>query len=282
MPMLARPQHTGGEAFTACISRVRNNQLQARLVSVTTSVQAASEEFDTASTNNSLHLIQRETLVGGVVTTEEMTNVYSRGMARSGAPGRHVYDEIVNSSPQGRCPLCAHRIVTTLDHHLPKAYYPALAVTPLNLVPSCTDCNRAKQADFPETPDEAYLNPYYDDIDGHPWLTAVVIESIPAAVVFQVTAPVAWDAVLAARVKRHFETLGLDRLYGSEAAEELVHVRKQLVEMHAAGGMNIVRAELEWRAGDYEEVRPNGWRSATYRAWANNDWFCNGGFAPTG
>lgn len=42
------------------------------------------------------------------------------------------------------CPLCGSGDATTLDHHLPKDDYRALAINPRNLVPSCQPCNRAK------------------------------------------------------------------------------------------------------------------------------------------
>jgi hypothetical protein len=42
------------------------------------------------------------------------------------------------------CPLCGSGDATTLDHHLPKDDYRALAIYPRNLVPTCQPCNRAK------------------------------------------------------------------------------------------------------------------------------------------
>ena len=42
------------------------------------------------------------------------------------------------------CPLCGSGDATTLDHHLPKDDYRALAINPRNLVPTCQPCNRAK------------------------------------------------------------------------------------------------------------------------------------------
>lgn len=42
------------------------------------------------------------------------------------------------------CPLCGSDDATTLDHHLPREDYRALAINPRNLVPSCQPCNRAK------------------------------------------------------------------------------------------------------------------------------------------
>jgi hypothetical protein len=277
---LDRPEYTARTTFTACISRVRNLELKTRLEGVIQAVVDASNAFDAAAEQHSLYEVARDARVGGVVTTEEMEKVYTQRMAKIGAPGRAIYDEIFSSSPQGRCPLCAQRPVATLDHHLPKAHYPALAVTPLNLVPSCADCNKAKLASIPQTAADVGLHPYYDEIDDEAWLAARVIETRPAAVRFRVVAPDAWDTILAARVRNHFRTLGLAALYASEAAEELVNIRHQLFEMHDTAGMYDVREELRKRAESCALGRRNGWRAATYSAWAESDWFCDGGFAP--
>lgn len=200
-------------------------------------------------------------------------------MAKEGAPGRDIYDEIYESAPNGKCPLCAHRPVSSLDHYLPKAHYPALVVTPLNLVPSCGDCNKSKLNAIPLGADEVGFHPYYDNVDGEKWLYAKVVTSTPAAVVFIVQASAAWDNILTERVRNHFRDMGLGALYASEAADELSNIRHQFVGFHNAGGMQRVRHELEERAESCAEAQRNGWRTATYQAWAESDWFCDGGFS---
>jgi len=169
-----------------------------------------------------------------------------------------------------------------LDHHLPKAHYPALAVTPLNLVPSCGDCNKAKLDSIPREAAAVSLHPYFDNIDGKTWLKAVVIETRPAALRFRVDAPTEWGKVLEQRVRNHFEVLNLAELYASQAAEELLNIRYQLIDLHAAAGMDSVRSDLESRASSCACARRNGWRTAAYSAWAASDWFCDGGFATIG
>jgi hypothetical protein len=278
MLKLERPTQAAGMTFTTCISRVRDSALKARLESVSQLIINASSEFNEAAERHSLHEVVRDVMVGGVVTTEEMDKVYTQRMAKTGAPGRGIYDEIFNSSPNGRCPLCAHRPVATLDHHLPKSHYPALAVAPLNLIPSCSDCNKAKLATVPQTASDVGIHPYYDDVDDDLWLVASVVEVRPAAVRFYVEVPDGWGAILAARIKKHFRTLGLAKLYSAEAAEELLHIRHQLEGIHAASGVATVREELLFRARSCARNRQNGWRAVTYSAWANSDWFCNGGF----
>ena len=276
---LDRPAHTARATYRACISRVRDPVLRARLEAATQTIVDASAVFDDAASRHVLHEIVRQAVVAPDVTTEEMEKVYTQRMAREGAPGRGVYDDIFGSAPQGRCPLCAQRLVATLDHHLPKAHYPALSVAPLNLVPSCMDCNKLKLHAFPQTAEQVPLHPYYDDLGQDRWLLASVVETCPAAVRFRITRPAGWDDVLTARVRNHFQTLNLAMLYAAEAAEELVNIRHQLIDIHDTGGREEVRNELANRALSCATGRPNGWRCATYRAWTESDWFCDGGFA---
>jgi hypothetical protein len=276
---LQRPAHTALDTYSTCISRVRSPALRARLQAATLTVVGASATFDDAAGRHALHEIVRQDIVAPDVTTEEMETVYTQRMAKKAAPGRDIYDDIFFSSPGGRCPLCAQRLVTTLDHHLPKASYPALSVTPLNLVPSCTDCNKSKLAAVPQAAENCALHPYYDNLGQERWLVARVVETRPMAVRFLIQRATGWSDVLNARVHNHFRTLGLAALYASEAGEELVNIRHQLIGIHATSGLDGVREELEIRAISSAVSRPNGWRSATYSGWAESDWFCDGGFA---
>jgi hypothetical protein len=239
----------------------------------------ASAEYDLAATHNQLYQIARRAVVGGLVTREEMEAVYTQRMAKKGAPGRDIYDALLTSAPQGKCPLCVHRGVSTLDHHLPKAHYPTLAVAPLNLIPACGDCNKSKLAILPANASEETLHPYFDDIDGARWLYADVIEVQPTALRFFVNGPLHWTAILTTRVQRHFQILGLGKLYAAEAADELLNILHQLRNLHETGGMVLVRAELEDRAESCRQARRNGWRTATFEAFAASDWFCDGGFS---
>jgi hypothetical protein len=279
MISLDPPDTTALDAFTTCISRIQDKALQARLEGVTQIVVDASAEYAIAAAQSELHQIATQTMLGGTVTRAEMEAVYTYRMARKGAPGRNIYDALFSSAPQGRCPLCAQRIASTLDHHLPKAHHPALAVAPLNLVPACSDCNKAKLAFIATTPSDEPLHPYFDDIDGDTWLLAEIVEDLPAAARFFVQEPPHWDEVLASRVRRHFKRLRLGQLYAAEAADELLNIRHQLQALHHSGGMTLVRAELQDRAGSCRQARRNGWRTAAFEAFANNDWFCDGGFS---
>ncbi len=278
MRSLPPPSELAGDAFDLCISRVRDRNLKRRLVAAKPAIVSASDRFIEAAARFAAHEIAPHDLVDPDVTVDEMEGVCTDRMANGSGPGRPVYEEIKNSAPNGRCPLCGHRQVKTLDHYLPKSRYPSLAVSPVNLIPSCSDCNKAKMDLVPKVPTENPLHPYFDNLGVEPWLIGTVIEERPSAVRFAVVPPASWDPVLAARVRRHFEVLELAVLYGSEAAEELSGLRHELILMSDKAGSSVVRSELEARAVSREMVRPNEWRAAAYRAWANSAWFCEGGF----
>ncbi len=275
-----KPTHTARYAFTTCISKVKNPGLKGRLVSITQDIVDASDEYDNAAQRESLHTIATATMVG-TVTQAEMKAVYDGRMVKLTAPGRAIYDDLL-AAAKGKCPLCGKRQATTIDHHLPKKHYPALAVAPFNLVPACYECNKAKQDKIPTGAKDVTLHPYYDDVDSDRWLAAEVVQTAPAAVKFRVQAPAHWSEDLKERTRYHFKVLGLRALYATEAADELLNIRHQLLKIFRASGANGVREELIDRAASCNEAGKNGWRTATYEAFVGSDWFCNGGFANPG
>lgn len=278
MLTLTPPTVTALDAFTTCIRKVLDTSLRARLQGATQAVVDASSSFADSAASQAVHTIDSTQIVVGAVTSEEMKKVYTQRMAKQGAPGRDIYDALIASAPNDRCPLCGHNLVKTLDHYLPKAHYPALVVAPLNLIPSCHDCNKAKSTSIPQDPSEVLLHPYFDNIDGVSWLGATVIETSPSALKYAVTPPDAWDPVLQQRVRNHFRMLNLAALYASQAAEELFNIKHELTDLYVAGGRDAVRADLLARAESRAAARRNGWRTAAYVAWSSSEWFCNAGF----
>ena len=272
-----KPQITARWTYTHCIATVRDAALKARLELIEDDVANASDEFEAAAIATALHTIQPANYVGSV-TRAELAELYTNQLARAKSRGRVIYDELMIAPANARCPLCGHRQVSTLDHHLPKSRYPALAVAPLNLIPACMDCNKAKLGRVPHSSAEETLHPYFDDVEDDEWLHAAVIQGDSAALVFYPEPPGAWGGVMAARVVGHFRVFGLAKLYGAQAAVELqnirFHLRKLLVEAGPAG----VRAHLIVVAESCEQASINSWRTAMYKAIAANDWFVAGGF----
>jgi hypothetical protein len=233
--------------------------------------------FENALIGGSLHNLPCDTWFVAGVTAEELIDVYVYRMARKGAPGRPVYDRLMAAPRHGRCPYCAQRTVSTLDHYLAKATCPALAVVPINLVPCCADCNKLKGDNLPNSGGDRTLHPYFDRFDVR-WLEGRVEQIAPAVVRFGVARDAGLDAALHARLEYHFKIFRLDALYSSHAAEELLNIRQEMELLFSIDGMTSVRESLKERAASCDANDRNSWQAATYRALAGNDWYCGGGF----
>ena len=172
-----------------CVNAIANTELQNRLRNIAQNIQAANDAYEAAAPLARLHTIPQSEIIGGLVTTDEMSNLYDRQMVGKYGAARHIYQRLRLAPAYGMCPLCGVRVVATIDHHLPKSRYPDLAMTPVNLVPCCMDCNTNKRAIFPTAGEEETLHPYYDNFDGEEWLKAVLLPDQPPALSFAVEAP---------------------------------------------------------------------------------------------
>jgi hypothetical protein len=277
MRKLNKPDDAAGDVFTLCVSGVKKDKdLKSRFEQVKPRIVQAAADYETAAKAGMLHTLKEETDVAGVVKQGEMVKLYDGWMVKSSSNGRPVYDKL--RAACSRCPLCGHLPVETLDHHLPKTLFPALTVTPTNLVPSCSDCNKAKPTVRPMTAEEQTFHPYFDDFGAERWLYAEVLEGVPPSLRFFVQPPTTWTKLQAARAQHHFTTFKLARLYGSQAGSELGSIRQLLMQEFVQGGAEGVRVHLTEQAVSREVFNRNSWQTAMYRALSESAWFCSEGF----
>lgn len=275
---IPKPNVSAVDCFNTCIGGIRSADLKARLEAVRGAITAAEAAFDQAAANTDLHLIQGAADVGGVVTAKEMKDTYDQRMAKGGSRGRDIYDQLMIAAKGDLCPFCGHRSVSTLDHCLTKTQHPALAVTPINLVPSCKDCNHEKGAPQMSGKADQLLNAYYDDIENDLWLHAEIVQGSPPGARFFVIPNANWDAVTVQRVSNHFDTLKLAKLYASQAGRQLQNMRGALGEIYDAAGPVAVRDDLLRRHRSFSQIQVNSWEAALYAASSGSDWYCDGGF----
>ncbi|MEZ5874837.1 MAG: HNH endonuclease signature motif containing protein [Hyphomicrobiales bacterium] len=276
---VARPELDIEMTFTTCISKIRNEDLRARMVSITEQIVQAAELYSARAEQEELHLFPQSNDVNGIVSRDEMIDTYDQRLAGNKGPGRGIYDKIKLLPEYGICPFCDHNVVSTLDHILPKTLYPVLSVTPDNLVGCCKDCNKAKLAVAPMIAADVVLHPYFDNITGIPWLTAKVIEGRVAAVAFRPATVNDCSDELNLRIINQFEMLELGRLYSHQAARIISGHQRILSQLYMNGGAEAVRAELARQYDSWVNYRLNCWQAAMYHALSENDWYCEEGHA---
>nr|WP_199001711.1 hypothetical protein [Flavobacterium sp. ASV13] len=278
MKKLPAPTELPADVFLLCIGRIKKPLLKARLSACQNLIDAAAIEFHQKAALNQTFQIVPETIINTNVTSDELSDVYTMRMAKKKAPGRPLYEKLKASAPNDVCPICGHRIVSTLDHYLPKALYPRLSVVPINLVPCCSDCNKTKLHSTANSSEEETLHPYYDNIENVAWLKAQVVHTTPPSILYGVHPHQSWSSILSERVKNHFNTFEINKLYSSQAAVELSSINYRLEKLFSSGGSAAVREHLQESAESAFHANKNSWQSALYTALYQDSWFCNAGF----
>lgn len=272
-----RPPLSTRETYLLCVSKVRQPALRAALQDAVDRVEELSTAFESAVVSTAVHELNPSDFSIPPIDDRQFKINYDSRMVHLGGPGRPVYDFIRTSAEQARCPLCGHRDVRTVDHHLTKKCFVALSVDPINLVPACSDCNHIKLDFVPTAAEEETLHPYFDDIESVEWLVAAVQRGAPPSVRFSVRGHPTWDSVLAQRVQSHFEMFGLPELYAIQAARELRNLSKRLNDALSDGGQAAVRKYLVEEGESRRRARTNSWQTALYDALARDDWFTKEG-----
>lgn len=160
-----------------------------------------------------------------------------------------------------------------MDHYLPISKFPVFAITPVNLIPACFECNKLKLAKTSDKLDETTLHPYYDNIEDDVWLCASLVEEIPTVIEYKINPSFHWNAQLASRLQYHFDTYQLASLYGSHAAEEILNIKKGFKLVYQSGGPKEVQAELIKAYSTREAVNKNSWQTVLYRTLAASTWY---------
>lgn len=282
MKTLPEPSFGVREVLESCAGSLRDVELATRLRSEITTVESAENEYRHLGSMARLFEIGATEEGVGLVKTAEMVNLYKGTLSRKVSSSRHYYDSLKLAAQNDICPFCGQRVVKTLDHYLPKTKHPALAITPLNLVPSCSDCNKLKLDREASSAGDQTLHPYFDNVGGETWLVAELRESTPPAVIYKASPPLTWDVVLQQRLIAHFQTFGLGELYAAQAGAEMVSIRYALADAAEAGGADGVRSFLDHQARTRARSDPNSWVAALYSALSASAWFCSGGFKSLG
>lgn len=278
MRSLPRPAINVRESLDACLPHLADPNLVARLGQVRDALAEAETAYIARGGDGTLYQIAPTLDVAGIVSRDEMVALYSGTFRRKKTEGRKLYNKLKGLAPNGICPLCGAQQAKTLDHCLPKSGYPTFSITPSNLVPSCSDCNRAKLAHQPGGENDQSLHPYFDHVDDAQWLFAEVLEESPAAVKYFTDPPAGWPGTKRERVARHFISLELGPLFTAQASDHLPGMRYRLQRLLARVGVDAVRGHLSEELEDLRRDRQNSWQIAMYDALVASDWYCTGGF----
>ena len=261
---LKAPKDKHLDVLIKCTSNLQSTSLKQQFKDNEDFIIDAGDDFALKIGLNKLYTIKPANMINGVITKDNMNYLYTGKLSKKGQPGRTYYDNWRSIAAFGQCPLCGVRTVSTLDHYLPKSDFPIFSILPINLIPSCKDCNTDKLTTTATTHAEETIHPYFDDIEDDHYLFAHLQETTPVTFSFKVNAPIHWDYDLRKRLKAHFRVFQLNKLYVTLAAQELTNIRFRLKNTFSTSGANGVKSYL-WEG---YETRMNGnknsWQTAMY------------------
>jgi len=110
------------------------------------------------------------------------------------------------------CQNCTLNNVNSFDHIAPKSIYGAYSIHPLNLFPSCTECNSYKSDNYLENEECRYLNLYQDTLPPHQYLFVQIDlgEKLQSAeIVYYLENRNGIPYSLFDKIKHHYEDLNL-------------------------------------------------------------------------
>jgi hypothetical protein len=285
MRAINQPQIDFTDVLQTCIDSIRSDDLTVRLNSINPQLTVAVQDYSQKVATADLFQIvpfdgDNDAIVAGSVRKKELKGLYTSHMVPASKLARTYYDQLQMSAPLNICPFCGFGHVSTLDHYLPKANFPLLSILPINLVPSCADCNKGKSNAIAVSKEEQCLHPYFDQ--GHfineQWIFAEVLETFPPILTFRVVSPIHWNHDDKERIKSHFIDFKLANRFRVQAATEIPVLKGELEYDYSINQNVGVQQALERKYLAAAAQHVNWWKTAMYQALARSDWYCSGGF----
>lgn len=267
--------------LSACLENLRDLDFRDRVVMSSGFLRGADKVFKIHALYGLVHLYvdEHEESVFCTATRDDLITLYE-GKLLKNKSARLIYDELLSAAPGHMCEICHVTRASTLDHYLPKAEFPSLSISSLNLIPSCKDCNSSKLAKFSLTRDMVTLHPILDScVYQFNWLKARLDEN-SRTIAF---AAAECSVEHSKRINNHLAVHGLAKTYSSRAAVIAAEVSIS-IGAYESVGPEAIRSELEeeWRKL-YTACNEVGFtvfalKLAVLSALKDSQWYINGGF----
>lgn len=225
------------------------------------------KEFIKLSEENNLANYSPKNLNEYLLDSKDMKYLYENRFLKK---GRSYYDALLAATTNNLCPYCGKRDVSELDHYLPKSKFPEFAITPINLVPSCHECNHTKLDDKNSCD---LLNPYFDEVNTVQWLYCrIKIDEgnylIPE---YYLEFPKEFNKTLSVKIQRHFKLLKLFSSYSMWANQLIYPFLHKWREIYIFAGRDALISELECNENSYaqRELYINSFERALYQGLIN-------------
>lgn len=260
---MPHPPFTGQDVRSSCLHGIQDATTKQRIASYGCELDSAEDRFHRMAERGDAAQLEPEACSQRVHS--DMVWYYEKRLIAS-APGR-TYVSALKSLTKNKCAYCHIALATTLDHSFPKSRFPKLAMDPLNLVPTCRDCNLGRNIGS----GSLSISPYYDHwMEDVAWLQAHIIDvSAPEVLRFSPRRHTNWTDTQWGAVQIFFEDSDLDARYADQAIDEYVSLSSTLTLLGDTPTSTVISQALSDRHYGYiSSLGPNRWQTVAYEAWA--------------
>ncbi|SPY17280.1 Uncharacterised protein [Paenibacillus polymyxa] len=292
MYRLNLPKHSLEEFFDGLLKGRRNNEknnfIVTRLSNIKSDLVDAEKKYISLAEEKLLHTIPVQKIINIPEIVElsdgipraildwEIEKVYSNYLVDtpgSQKVGREVYESVISNAYHNLCPYCSHREVKTVDHYLPKTKFLSFAITPVNLLPCCSDCNKDKLDSHELDAKKMLIHPYFEETCHIKWLKCEVKENLwPITFTYEVSNDIQ-DSVLKSRINYQFDLLNLGKLYADNAAREFNNRVKSLIREYNSNPSNKTLDFINDNFESYSSENANSWQTNMFEALKKSKWF---------
>lgn len=277
MKRVREPSYSVSQVLAVCLRHTNNHSLVARANAALNNFTEAELDYRVKASTRELYKIAESPTVSTLLSKDEISFLYNK-LSSSTPETRVLYDHIKGLARGMICPLCNQRTVSTLDHYLAKSLHGALAITPINLVPACKDCNTDSGTRRSTSPGDQTFHPYFDNGDTETWIVATITSESPPAAIFSTSKPANWSDDFYLSAEAHFRDFNLAQLYSAQAGQELVNIYIDIINSPNSEDPYALRQHFLETANRRRFPVRNSWQAALYQAAADSDWLCSGGY----
>lgn len=277
---ISKPELDIDSVFDACVNSIQDELIRKRILKIKSYIRGSNKVYKIHAIYSLLYDLKDEHINNTFCNAnkDELVKLYTQQMVQN-KEGRKKYDLLLDLAPDGICPFCGFAQASTLDHFMPKKKYPSFSISPLNLIPSCSDCNTGKSEDVAGNKHEQIIHPYYDHkLFEDQWLFASVNETRPASLTFFTKPPEHWNTTDCDRVQAHFKGFKLSKRFSVQVGTEISILKHELTSDYKISRDVGVKKVLNKKHSASSSVYINWWKTAMYQALATSHWYCDGGF----
>jgi 5-methylcytosine-specific restriction endonuclease McrA len=261
------------EIIEKCISNYRDADLKNRFTDSISFIENETKIYLEKSKKNKLDEINEHEEVNSI-SKKEMVKLYDVKFVQGKIPRSKYYDKILSNTKSGLCPYCNQIIADTLDHFLQKSKYPTFSISPINLVPSCSSCNKTKEN---TKITGHHLHPYFDNVENIKWLKAEIYDFEDIKFRFHVDPLLELDHILIQKIENHIGIFNLVNTFGIYAKVELNNNKYHYQTTFNTSGRLGLKNTIDSQYKTYLTYNKNSWQTALFGCLRDSNWFLDHG-----